>query len=781
MAQRFMSPGVQTIEVDQSFIEEGTPQPGAVMIGRTPKGPAFYPVTVRNFDEFTAVFGGLDPDMQLPYAARNYLQNSTSLTVVRVLGHSDGTSTTNGYTVGSTVGIVDTSGAIGVTGSVLAVLHCNVPLAAVHVSGVAGDANRFTIRVGNSFAATASFLTGADDYIGKTLNNDPTLYSTYGHYLYQTFPYKKQAASASWHPVLSKPELNEFTRSFTHGSTPWIKSQNLGGIEHDLFQFHTLGHGRSTNDDIKVMIDNIRPSSAPSIQPYGSFDVIIRRFNDTDARPVELERFANLNLDPTSPNYILRKIGDINEYFDTATRKFVVEGSWANRSRYIRVSLNPAANFPPQALPWGFRGFAKPLFSGSSLGDGGAFGSAIVPSLPYVPNQLDANGNYNANIAWGVSFVSGGVADRMRAMPDGNLTMMVSGTDEDFSLRNLSGSYVNGALRYSYVPGYGQYAPIFASSSMQAFVVPFAGGFDGFDLRVEDPLYLTNSAGDSTMGVISLKRAIDCVAQPDVVEGDTLAIPGVHNITVTDHARALVNARKDMFYVMDLSGSTRAEVIANLSAREIDDNYSAAYYPDLLISDPSTNSILRMPPSVGVMGALAYNDRHAAAFFAPAGMNRGGLARFGVVDIVDRLTHDDRDALYDARINPIVRFPREGIVIFGQKTLQLRPSALDRVNVRRLLILAKRAIATYAQNLVFEPNNPGTWTRFVNKVNPILEGYRRDQGINRFKVVMDSTTNTSDVVDRLEMRGKIFLEPVRAAEYITIDFIVTPTGVTFGS
>jgi phage tail sheath protein FI len=120
-------------------------------------------------------------------------------------------------------------------------------------------------------------------------------------------------------------------------------------------------------------------------------------------------------------------------------------------------------------------------------------------------------------------------------------------------------------------------------------------------------------------------------------------------------------------------------------------------------------------------------------------------------------------------------------VIFGQKTLQLRPSSLDRINVRRLLILAKRTVAGFARNLLFEPNNPSTWTRFVNKVNPVLEGYRKDQGINRFKVVMDNTTNTSDVIDRNEMRGKIFLEPVRAAEFITIDFVITPSGVAFGS
>ncbi len=786
MPQSFLSPGAEMTEVDQSFLQQGAPAPGAILIGRTAKGPAFYPTTVRNFSEFTAIFGDVDPTLQLPYAAKNYLKNSTSMTVVRVLGHADGTSTTNGYSLSSIVGIVDTSGNIGVTGSVLAVLHVNAAFPAVQISGVLGDANRFVVRIGTTFVATASFLTSSDDYIGKSLNTDPTKYSTYGHYLYQTFPYQKQATSASWNPVqMVSSSFTSFARDFTGGQTPWIKSQPLGGVEYDLFKIWTLAHGRATNGDIKVAIDNVKPSSAPSSQPYGTFDVIVRAFSDTDARPVELERHANLNLDETSPNYVLRRIGDVEESFDTATRKFIkTAGEWPNRSNYIRVSLNTAANFPAQALPWGFRGYPRELFSGSALGNGAGFGIASVPNLPYTPNQIDANGNLNTNIQWGVLFVSGGIEDRMRAFTNGALSAFLTGTDSDFSLKFLSGTYVNGSQRYAYntaTPAYLLYTPIFNSASMHAFTMPFYGGFDGFDLRVQDPLYLNNGDTDSVIGVVALKRAVDTVANPDQISADTLALPGQHNIAVTDYARQLVNARKDMFYVMDVSGSTKAEAIANLNAREIDDNYSAAYYPDCISMDPVSNRMVRVAPSVGVMGALAYNDRVAQAFFAPAGLNRGGLKDFGIIDTVDRLDHRDRDALYDARINPITKFPNEGIVIFGQKTLQLRPSALDRVNVRRLLILAKRAIGTYSRGLVFEPNNPSTWTKFVNKVNPILEGYRKDQGINRFKVVMDSTTNTSDVIDRNEMRGKIFLEPVRAAEYISIDFVITPSGVSFGS
>jgi hypothetical protein len=784
MPQTFKSPGVETNEIDQSFLQQAVALPGAVLIGRTLKGPAFVPTTVRDFTEFSTVFGGTQEGLFVPYAAKAYLANSTSLTVVRVLGHADGTTTTNGYTGINSVGIIDASGNIGVTGSVLAVVHTTASFAAVTVSGVSGDVNRFVFKVGTLFAATASFLTSSDDYIGKALNTDPTKHSTYGHYVYQLFPYQKQAASASWSPVQNvSSSFTTFTRDFTDGQTTFVKSQPIGGIEYDLFRFWTLSSGRATNDAVKVLVSNVRPSSAPSSQPYGTFDVIVRSFYDTDSRPVEYERFANLTLDPNSPNYVIRRIGDAHEVFDTATRKFVkTQGRFDNRSRLVRVELNSNANYPPQALPWGFRGYPKALFSGSSIGTGLGLGTAAVPTLPYTPNQIDPNGNFNPGVIWGVSFVSGGVADRMRAEADGALSAFVTASDADFTLANLTSSYVNGNLRYSYLSTWGRYTPIFSSGTLQSFALPFYGGFDGFDLRVQDSLYLNNSDTDTTLGVVAQKRAVDSVANPDIISADVIALPGQHNLAVTDYARSLVNSRRDMFYVMDLTGSTRQDVISLLTAREIDDNYTGAYYPDLWYSEPlPSGRVVRVPPSVGVLGAIALTDRVAQAFFAPAGLNRGGLAHFNVTDIVDRLNHDDRDTLYDARINPITRFPNEGIVIFGQKTLQRAASALDRINVRRLLILAKRTIAGEARQLVFEPNSPPNWTRFVNKVNPILEGYRRDRGINRFKVVMDSTTNTSDVIDRNEMKGKIFLEPVKAAEFITVDFVIAASGVSFGS
>lgn len=774
MPQKFLSPGVFTTEVDQSFLAQGVAGIGAAVVGSTLKGPAFLPIRSIGFAEFADMFGATTPALQLPYAAQNYLRNSSVLTTVRVLGHDDGLATVNGYLLGGVSAIANHSNSAGTVG---AVIHHSGTVDVVTVTPVAGDVNRFVITIGSAFAATASFLTSSADYVGKVLNTDPTKYDTYGHYLYQKFPFASITGSAFWAAVPVSGALTSFQRNFEGGSTPWVKSQPVGGIDFNLFKFHTLGHGRSTNNDVKVTITNIKPSPSPLATPFGSFDVVVRDFNDTDQRTVVLETFVGCTLDKDSDSYILRKIGDIVEEFDTSARKFIPVGTYRNKSRRIRVEMNTAANFPDEALPWGHRGYTKSVFADSEVG-----ASPVVADMPLAISQFDRNGNLDSSISWGISFVSGGIADRMRALPNGASGPLVS-VDGDFSLGFLSASYVNGKETWYYnntLLSTQLHQPVYSSASLYTFSLPFAGGFDGFDLRVADPLYLTNVADETDIGVVSLKRALDAIANPDAFDMNLLAIPGVHNLKVTDYARTLVNDRQDAMYVMDITGSSVAEAIGNLKNREVDDNYTATYYPDVKIDDKNNKRIVRVSPSVPVLGAIAFSDRVGQVFFAPAGLNRGGLGQFDVVDVTDRLTHRDRDNLYNDRINPIASFPNEGISVFGQKTLQIKPSALDRINVRRLLIFSKKTIASAAKFLLFEPNSPATWQRFTNLVNPILEKIRQDQGLVRFKVVMDTTTNTDDLIDRNIMTGKIFLQPTKAAEFIDLSFVITNAGVSFG-
>ena len=784
MAAKFLSPGVFTTELDQSFLAQGVAGIGAVLIGRTTKGPAMVPTFVQGYDDFADRFGPIDPLLQMPYAARNYLKNSTALTVVRVLGHKDGSSTvetgplySSGWVLPYITGISDS----GSNGQILAEIHSEFP---VTVLGVAGDANNFVVQVtgsqGLKFAATASFLTASSNYIGKVLNLDPTRYSGSGipnnglyHYVFRVFKYAIPAASASWTAV-AKTGSTSYLRDFEEGRTQYVKSQPLGGVEFSMFRFHTRGHGLAESKRLKVVVRNIKPSPNPLVTAYGTFDVIVRDFADSDQRQTIFESFIGVTLDPSSKNYILKRIGDMVESFDTTQRKFVSQGVWKAQSKLIWVELDPSSSPPPEALPWGFFGYPKEAYDA---------GSSVVPNMPLVQVQKDRFGNIDPNVVWGIQFISGGIEDRMKPFADGDETGGFVNSDPDFSLNFLSSSVSAGrtVLGYNTSLTPSQYwLPQYNQAGNQQFAMPFRGGHDGWDIRVTDPLFLQNADDETLLGVVSLKRAVDTIANPDAFDMNLLGIPAVNCLKVVDYARLTVNNRQDAMYVMDITGASVSEAVGQLGGRQIDDNYTACYYPDLRLNDTTNNKIVRVAPSVAVMGAIAFSDRVSQPWFAPAGLNRGGLAQFDIIDVVDRLTFDDRNTLYDNKINPIATFPDSGIVVFGQKTLQAKPSALDRVNVRRLLIFAKKTIASAAKYLVFEPDNPVTWQRFTNLVNPILAKVQQDQGLNRFKVVMDSNTNTPDVVDRNIMVGKIFLEPTKAAEFIDLQFIITSAGVQFG-
>ena len=348
-------------------------------------------------------------------------------------------------------------------------------------------------------------------------------------------------------------------------------------------------------------------------------------------------------------------------------------------------------------------------------------------------------------------------------------------------------------------------APSLSTANMK-FTVAFYGGFDGVDPGYSAESKYCESVGvvkkaltkfgqtDSTTnleitGTQMFKRAIDALADDDQYDFKLLFIPGVSHKSITSYASEMVQTRGDALYIMDPQGQSSHDTIHNsggpsqatkaqskTQAQSYNTNYAATYYPWIKIADPDSNSQVWVPPTIGAAAALAFNDRVGFPWFAPAGLNRGGL---DVLDVWERLDKDDRDDLYGAKVNPIASFPGSGIVIWGQKTLQTKSSALDRINVRRLLIFARKLIASTVRVLVFEPNSVQTRTKFTNLINPILDTIRRNQGIERFIVRADESVNTPDLIDRNILKGKIFIQPTRAAEFISIDFFVTRTGATF--
>ena len=277
-------------------------------------------------------------------------------------------------------------------------------------------------------------------------------------------------------------------------------------------------------------------------------------------------------------------------------------------------------------------------------------------------------------------------------------------------------------------------------------------------------------------------NVINLLSNQDEYQYNIIAAPGLINAS-TGHASeitSIVNnsiARGDNMSIIDLVEYNAQVADVTDQSAGFDNSYSATYWPWLQTVDPNTGELVWVPASTMIPGVMAYTDASSEPWFAPAGITRGGLGQ--VVRAERKLTVSQRDTLYEANVNPIASFPQQGVVVFGQKTLQKRASALDRINVRRLLIQLKGYISQVADNLVFEQNTIATRNNFLTQVNPYLESVQQRQGLYAFKVVMDDSNNTPDVIDRNELLGQIFIQPTRTAEFVILDFNVLPTGATF--
>ena len=348
---------------------------------------------------------------------------------------------------------------------------------------------------------------------------------------------------------------------------------------------------------------------------------------------------------------------------------------------------------------------------------------------------------------------------------------------------------------------------VLLKKGLDRFTLDLHGGFDGVDVQLKDPFSNTaigvNSSvaprAENNYAFNTLKRAVDTVADPEVAEFNLMLAPGIKDTGVTGQMLEVCEDRGDALAIIDLEGdyvpahentSTAqsrkgvvATVVNNLEARALNTSYGCAYYPWVQIRDPQAGNYVWVPPSIAALGTFSSSERNSELWFAPAGFRRGGLtdgvAGLPVINVADRLTSSDRDTLYAANINPIASFPNEGIVIFGQKTLQVTPSALDRINVRRLMIFVKKQISRMATRVLFDQNVPTTWNRFLSMVEPFLRDVEARFGLDDYKVVLDETTTTPDLIDRNIMYAKIFLKPTRAIEFIALDFTITNSGASF--
>jgi len=273
---------------------------------------------------------------------------------------------------------------------------------------------------------------------------------------------------------------------------------------------------------------------------------------------------------------------------------------------------------------------------------------------------------------------------------------------------------------------------------------------------------------------------LSLLANADEYQYNVISMPGLNRVSAASQISTVVsNAqnRGDNIAVVDMVPYGTALNTVTTQALGMDTSYGATYWPWVQTTDPDLGNVEWVPASTLIPAVYAFNDNSTEAWFAPAGFNRGGLST--VVRAERKLTQGDRDTLYQGNVNPIATFPNQGVVVFGQKTLQKKASALDRVNVRRLLITVKDYISQIADNLVFEQNTIATRNSFLSQVNPYLTSVQQRQGLYAFKVVMDDSNNTADVIDRNQLVGQIYLQPTKTAEFIYLDFNLTPTGATF--
>ena len=928
MAERVVSPGVFTNEIDQSFLPAAISNLGAALIGTCNTGPAFVPTKVDSYSDFSLKFGGLDTNHFLPYAAKSYLKNAGTATIVRVLG-TEGYSATEAVLIktagtagnGSTgslalsgtgtdgdfikitgtsgtqyrfiidtaplspntdtdfyvlgqgvtaqttlarvfVGAIDSSSlseseignwAVHTDGDykhVLTISHSAITgdatgsfsvdtgsldasvgfalsastnaseyqyggtpglqtpnggvksvnqsvVAAVFPTSSAGTlatsvigysayekAGDFSIKWKNTdFSPSMSLNSGDANYIGNVLGEGATPTHNYPGYVHMIFKSYADTLSATDNISIST-ETSAYGGYASHYSrTPLIQSQPDGAVGNgrgtsvntagkiNLFAFETLSHGDASNRTCKVAIANIKKAGSVAGSDYGSFDVIVRDFGDTDRRPVALETYAGCNLDPDSPNYVVRRIGDQKESFNSSTLKIDVEGDYAVQSKYIRIASDTVnsnlsnGTLGVDVVPFGFGKYKFPI--NTEVAD-------VSVDIPMKFNQSGSGtGDYNSKEYHGLAFDSGSTAKTgyakdllpyLSALPS---TVTSQVTASDFSLGDC-GLTVDSALEH------------------KKFILGFQGGTDGFDPRFwggpssDGANYGLGHSQPLAADSSSFKNAVATVSNPDEIDINMVVVPGItktEHTNIYSYTRDKVEDRGDVFYPFDADGYNGTISTAVSAVEAEDTNFASTYYPWVKIVDDESNKQVWVPPSVVVPGVIAFTDKVSHPWFAPAGLNRGGLSE--VLMAKDRLTHAERDTLYEGRVNPIATFPGEGVCIWGQKTLQAKPSALDRINVRRLLIALKKFIASSSRYLVFEQNTSATRNRFLNIVNPYMEQVQSNSGLTAFRVVMDSTNNTPDVVDRNILFGQIFLQPTKTAEFIVLDFTIQPTGATF--
>jgi hypothetical protein len=674
------------------------------------------------------------------------------------------------------------------------------------VSGVDIESNPlgvFTVNVTGSTGAksyTCSLDSSSTKYISKVLGTDvfDKSRTDFPLYVYEAYPKLLKAAYQRGEiRGLSLDESyntdgDDFMRQWDTTLSPTVVSEVRGGKVSDLFDVITISDGEAANYQVKVSIVNINLDTL-------EFDVIVRDFNDTDDNQVVLEKYSRCSMNPDLPGFIGRKIG-------------TADGEYELRSKYIMLSL--ASNHPTDALPAGFKGFPNNTDFGSS----DIFGSVMYKTDYYDAGDIvtyDANGAENIESGDKIKKVTLGLSSsvgfdkdllKFKGKVDGDSGKGVTyGFHLSTNASTITGSTPSG-YAYKTTPydlegqtGTGNKLTTLAN---RKFTFAVCGGRDGWDIYRETrtngdgfifgkTTYTNNDQNNNGVFGTTSSTAnsdyyayldgINTFANPEAVDINVFATPGIdwsnHSSLVSNAIDMIENDRADSLYIINAPGPeffTNAEDITDeLDNVSIDSNYSATYWPWIQVRDTDNATQLYLPPTGEVLKNIAMTDNVSYPWFAVAGYSRGIV---NAIKANKKLTLDERDTLYKNRVNPIATFSDTGTIIWGNKTLQVRESALDRINVRRLLLRARKLISAVAVRLLFEQNDEQVRQEFLRLVNPILESIKKERGLYEFKV---SVSNDPEDIDANTLRGKIYIKPTRSLEFIDVEFVITPTGASF--
>ena len=676
----------------------------------------------------------------------------------------------------------------------------------VNVTGDTGGVKQFGVSFNTSSTKFISKVFGTETF-DKTFAEFPV-------YVHEVYPnllkkaYEKGLIRGIKMTATYVDETDNFLGGYDTPISPMIVSEVRGGNVADLFEIITIPDGETANTQVKVTIQNINVDTS-------EFEILVRDFNDTDENQVVLEKFTRCSMNPEVPGYIAIKIG-------------TSDGEYPLNSKYIMLKL--ADNAPVDAFPAGFKGL--PQYNDAGLYEGAKFGNILYKTKYNNAGDVETytadgvarieSGDKVRKVMLGVSSDAGFDSDLLKykgASGDAqtfgfhlsynaahitgatSLTVDSKGVSV-LDIPNISGNTVGFAYMTTPYDLEGQSGDDnkLTSTNFRKFTTVVFGGRDGWDIyrqnRTNSDEYIfgkkTYVSGNTTnSGVFHLTngnsdyysylQGIETYANPEAIDINVFATPGInffqHSSLVNQAIDMIETERADSLYIMNSPGpvdvTDSVSLTNELDLASIDSNYSATYWPWIQVRDTDNATQIYLPPTGEVLRNIALTDNVSYPWFAVAGYSRGLVTS---IKAAKKLTLDERDTLYKNRVNPIATFSDTGTIIWGNKTLQVRESALDRINVRRLLLRARKLISAVSVRLLFEQNDEQVRNEFLKLVNPILDSIKKERGLYDFRV---SVSNDPADIDANTLRGKIYIKPTRSLEYIDLEFVITPTGASF--